>query len=64
MVIDLGFQSMNQLLDLLSQSRDAVATDHLGVENRRDALHCMLEVVVDNYVFVFLDRPQFLQGGI
>jgi hypothetical protein len=64
MVIDLGFQSMNQLLDLLSQSRDAVATDHLGVENCGDALHCMVEVVVDDDVLVLLDRPQFLQRGI
>jgi hypothetical protein len=64
MVIDLDFQSMNQLLDLLSQSRDTFATDHFGIENRRDALHCMLEVVVDDDVLVLLHCPQFLQGGI
>jgi hypothetical protein len=64
MVIDFGFQSMNQLRDLLSQARYAVATDHFGVDDRADAPDCPVEVVVHDHVLVLLDGPQFLQSGI
>lgn len=64
MVIDLGFQSMNQLLDLLAQARYPLATDDLGIENCADALDRAIEIVVDHDVLVLLDRPQFPQCGI
>ena len=61
MVIDFGFQSMNQLFDLLAQTRHALPTDDLGIENCADALDGEVEIVVDDDVFVVLDRPQLPQ---
>jgi len=61
MVIDFGFQSMNQLFDLLAQTRHTLPTDDLGIENCADALDGMIQVVVDDHVFVVVDGPQFPQ---
>jgi len=61
MVIDLGFQSMDQLFDLLPESRHSLATQDFGVEDGSNALYRVVEIVVDDDILVFFDRPQLLQ---
>jgi hypothetical protein len=61
MVIDFGFQSMDQLFDLLSESRHSLSTQDFGVEDGSDALYRVVEIVVDDDVLVFLDCAQLPQ---
>lgn len=61
MVIDLGFQSMDQLFDLLSEPRHSLPTQDFGVEDGSDTLYRVVEIVVDDDILVFFDRPQLLQ---
>ena len=61
MVIDFAIQSADQLLNLVFQPFDPLATDYFGIQDRTDPLNRMVEVVVDDHVLVLLDRTQFLQ---
>ena len=61
MVIDLVFQPLDERLDLLREPDDPLAAHDLGIDDRPDALHRVVEIVVDDDVLVLVDRPQFLQ---
>ena len=64
MVINFRFQTLDQLFDLVSQPRHALAADDFGVQNRGDSLNSPLELVVDDDVLVLFDGSQLLESGI
>ena len=59
--LNLCFQPLHELRDLVTQSRHSLPTHHFRIDDRRDAMHRFLQVVVHHHILVQIDELQLLQ---